>query len=73
MLVMHSGFLVFRTMLSVYIAYLDGRIVGELVQRNGKGFLKGIAWWMTIAVPATYTNSMVSGLHHRPGEDNCTV
>lgn len=31
MLVVHSGFLVFRTVLSVYIAALDGRIVSALV------------------------------------------
>ena len=67
----HSGFLLFRTVLSVYIAYLDGRIVGELVSRNSKGFLSGIAWWMTIAIPATYTNSMVrwpaqAKLGHKP-------
>jgi len=32
------------------------------VNKNGKEFLKGITWWMTIAVPATYTNSMVTFL-----------
>lgn len=26
---------------------------------NGKGFLKGLGWWMALAIPSTYTNSMV--------------
>lgn len=59
LLIIHSGFLVFRTVLSVYIASLDGRIVSALVRGQMKEFVLGIAWWMTIAIPATYTNSMV--------------
>ncbi|SAM05940.1 hypothetical protein [Absidia glauca] len=60
MLVIHSGFLVFRTILSVYIASLDGRIVSALVQGKVKDFVLGIVWWMTVALPATYTNSMLT-------------
>ncbi|SAM03938.1 hypothetical protein [Absidia glauca] len=60
MLVVHSGFLVFRTILSVYIASLDGRIVSALVQGKMKDFIMGITWWMTVALPATYTNSMLT-------------
>jgi ATP-binding cassette subfamily D (ALD) long-chain fatty acid import protein len=30
-----------------------------LVRGNGRGFLMGIVYWMGIAIPATYTNSMV--------------
>ncbi|KAI8063565.1 ABC transporter transmembrane region 2-domain-containing protein [Gongronella butleri] len=60
MLVVHSGFLVFRTILSVYIASLDGRIVSALVQGKVRDFIIGILWWMTVAVPATYTNSMLA-------------
>lgn len=76
LLVLHSGFLgiihvielfnvlmcnvVFRTVLSVYIASLDGRIVSALVRGQVKEFILGIIWWMTVAIPATYTNSMVS-------------
>ncbi|KAI8093058.1 ABC transporter transmembrane region 2-domain-containing protein [Halteromyces radiatus] len=60
MLVVHSGFLVFRTILSVYIASLDGRIVSALVQGKVKDFILGIIWWMTVAIPATYTNSMLT-------------
>ncbi|GAA5796800.1 hypothetical protein HPULCUR_002175 [Helicostylum pulchrum] len=60
LLIIHSGFLVFRTVLSVYIASLDGRIVSALVRGQMKEFVLGIAWWMTIAIPATYTNSMLS-------------
>lgn len=51
--------IVFRTMLSVYIASLDGRIVSALVRGQAKEFMVGLLWWMTVAVPATYTNSMV--------------
>ncbi|KLP01730.1 adrenoleukodystrophy protein [Fusarium fujikuroi] len=39
---------------------MDGAIVKALVKGNGKEFLKRIVWWMLIAVPATFTNSMLS-------------
>lgn len=60
MLLAHTSFLVFRTVLSVAVARLDGRIVRDLVSANGKGFLKGIGLWFALAVPSTYTNVMVS-------------
>lgn len=55
----HSVFLVLRTLLSVYVAELDGRLVSNLVRGKGKDFLLGLVWWMIVAVPATFTNSMV--------------
>ncbi|KAL1922656.1 uncharacterized protein VTP21DRAFT_10195 [Calcarisporiella thermophila] len=60
LLIVHSGFLVLRTLLSVYVAALDGRIVSALVRVRGKEFLKYLLWWMLVAVPATYTNSMLT-------------
>ena len=56
----HTSFLVFRTVLSVAVARLDGRIVRDLVSADGKGFLKGLGLWFALAVPSTYTNVMVS-------------
>jgi ATP-binding cassette subfamily D (ALD) long-chain fatty acid import protein len=38
---------------------MDGALVSSLVRGKGKDFLIGIIWWMVIAVPATFTNSMV--------------
>ncbi|RUO96617.1 ABC transporter transmembrane region 2-domain-containing protein [Jimgerdemannia flammicorona] len=58
-LLLHSVFLVLRTWLSVVVAKLDGQIVRDLVAANGKSFLRGIGYWFAIAIPATYTNSMV--------------
>lgn len=58
----HTGFLILRTYLSVLVARLDGAIVRDLVSANGKGFLRGLGFWFLLAVPSTYTNSMVSGL-----------
>ena len=60
LLISHSFFLVVRTMLSLYVADLDGKLVSSLVRGRGKDFLKGIVWWMVVAVPATFTNSMAS-------------
>lgn len=60
LLISHSFFLVVRTMLSLYVADLDGKLVSSLVRGKGKDFLVGIVWWMIVAVPATFTNSMVS-------------
>lgn len=59
LIVSHSVFLVLRTLLSLYVAELDGRLVSNLVRGKGKDFLLGLVWWMTVAIPATFTNSMV--------------
>ncbi|TBU61179.1 ABC transporter transmembrane region 2-domain-containing protein [Dichomitus squalens] len=62
LLVMHSSFLVLRTVLSIAVARLDGRIVRDLVSADGKGFAKGIGLWFLLAIPSTYTNSMIRHL-----------
>lgn len=48
-----------RTYLSLLVARLDGRIVRDLVSANGRGFVKGLGLWFVLAVPASYTNSMI--------------
>ncbi|KAI5120609.1 hypothetical protein M0805_008085 [Coniferiporia weirii] len=62
---LHSFFLVLRTILSVGVARLDGRIVRDLISGNGKGFLRGIGWWFAFAAPSSYTNSMLHYLQHK--------
>lgn len=58
LLISHSVFLVLRTLLSLYVAELDGKLVSNLVRGKGKEFLTGLVWWMVVAIPATFTNSM---------------
>ncbi|KAF2016821.1 hypothetical protein BU24DRAFT_387642 [Aaosphaeria arxii CBS 175.79] len=60
LLISHSIFLVLRTMISLYVAELDGKLVSNLVRGKGRDFLTGLVWWMAVAVPATFTNSMLS-------------
>lgn len=59
LLISHSVFLVLRTLLSLYVAELDGKVVSALVKGKGKDFVLGLVWWMLVAVPATFTNSML--------------
>jgi ATP-binding cassette subfamily D (ALD) long-chain fatty acid import protein len=65
LLISHSVFLVVRTLISLKVAAMDGALVSSLVRGKGKDFLLGIVWWMLIAIPATFTNSMVG--HVREG------
>lgn len=60
LLISHSFFLIIRTLISLKVAEMDGAIVKALVKGNGREFLMRIASWMLIAVPATFTNSMLS-------------
>ncbi|KAH5836289.1 hypothetical protein HBI94_006440 [Parastagonospora nodorum] len=60
LIISHSVFLILRTMISLYVAELDGRLVSSLVRGRGGEFLVGLGWWMCVAVPATFTNSMLS-------------
>lgn len=66
LLLIHSSFLVGRTLLSLYVASLDGAIVAALVRRQGRAFLLRILIWLAIAWPATYCNSMISCKLLRP-------
>lgn len=71
MLISHSFFLVLRTLISLRVAEMDGAIVKALVKGNGKEFMTRILWWMLIAVPATFTNSMVGSDRFIPWRDVC--
>ncbi|KAH8116020.1 ABC transporter transmembrane region 2-domain-containing protein [Phellopilus nigrolimitatus] len=62
---LHSLFLVLRTVLSVGVAKLDGRIVRDLVSGDGPGFLRGLGWWFAFALPSTYTNAMLRHLQSK--------
>ena len=63
--IFHSFFLVLRTVLSVGVARLDGRIVRDLISGDAKGFLRGLGWWFAFALPSTYTNSMLRHLQSK--------
>lgn len=67
MLAVHSFFLLARTALSLYVADLDGRIVSALVTKKPQLFLMNLARWIAIAIPATYTNSMIQYLQSELG------
>lgn len=60
LLASHSVFLVVRTLLSLQIAAMDGALVKSLVGGQGGQFLRRLVWWMLMAVPATFTNSMLA-------------
>ncbi|KPV72593.1 uncharacterized protein RHOBADRAFT_48881 [Rhodotorula graminis WP1] len=55
----HTTFLLLRTYLSLLVAQLDGKLVGDLVSANGRGFLEGLAYWFLLAIPSVYTNAMI--------------
>ena len=63
LLAAHSYFLILRTILSVAVARLDGKIVKDLVSADGYGFMRGLGLWFALAIPSVYTNSMVRPLH----------
>ncbi|PWN38677.1 putative peroxisomal half ABC transporter [Ceraceosorus guamensis] len=65
LLALHTAFLILRTYLSVLVARLDGYIVKNLVTANGRGFLRGLGLWFALAVPSTYTNSMIRYLQSK--------
>lgn len=58
-LLAHTGVLICKTFLSIYIAQLDGSIVKALVDRKGMEFLKQVLQWMLVAVPASYLTSLI--------------
>lgn len=67
LLIMHSSLLVFRTVISLYVASLDGKIVASLVRAEPGPFLLNILRWLLVAVPATWTNSWLAYVQNKLG------
>jgi len=62
---LHTSFLLLRTYLSLLVAKLDGMLVRDLVSANAQGFLRGLVYWWLLAIPSTYTNSMIRYLQQK--------
>lgn len=58
-------FLILRTWLSLVVAKLDGQIVKNLINGNGKKFARDLIYWLLIAFPASYTNAAIKYLTNR--------
>ncbi|KAH8100490.1 adrenoleukodystrophy protein [Cristinia sonorae] len=65
LLFMHSSLLIFRTVISLYVAALDGKIVASLVRAQTFPFLWNILKWLLVAIPATWTNSWLSYVQNK--------
>ncbi|KAI0823032.1 adrenoleukodystrophy protein [Trametes gibbosa] len=65
LLFMHSSLLIFRTVISLYVAALDGKIVASLVRAQPLPFLMNISKWLLVAIPATWTNSWLSYVQNK--------
>lgn len=64
-LALHTLFLVSRTLVSIKVAQLDGAIVKTIVDRDVNLFMRYLCFWLGLAIPATYINSMIRFLESK--------
>ena len=61
LLVTQAFLLVIRTLLSLHVATLDGKLVSSLVKGKYSLFLKILlGQWMTLGIPASFINSLIT-------------
>ena len=65
LLTLHTGSLVARTFLSIYVASLDGHIVKAIVEGDVPQFMALLVNWVLLALPATFINSLIRYLESK--------
>lgn len=65
LLTVHTTCLISRTFLSIYVAAVEGAIVKFIVKRDLRQFIIGLLKWFSIAIPATFINSMIRYLENK--------
>jgi len=48
-----------RSMASILVARLDGKLVQSIISKDFRGFVEGLAFWMALSLPAVFINSMI--------------
>lgn len=48
-----------RSYISLRVAYLDGEIISAMIRRNKNEFLRLVAFWLLLGIPASVTNAML--------------
>ena len=62
LMILHTSCLVARTVASVWLATMDGRIVKALVTKKGGKFLRLLAIWLAVAAPISFLNALIKFL-----------
>jgi len=65
LLLCHTASLVCRTFLSIYVANLDGKIVKSIVERDFRRFVIMVFRMLSVAIPATFVNSLIRFLESK--------
>uniref|UniRef100_A0A6B2KZG8 ABC transporter domain-containing protein n=1 Tax=Arcella intermedia TaxID=1963864 RepID=A0A6B2KZG8_9EUKA len=65
LLLLHTGFLISRTFISIQVANMDGALVRTIVQKRPTDFLMNLSKWLLMAIPASYVNSMIRYLEKK--------
>lgn len=61
----HTISLIIRTFLSIYVANMEGAIVKFIVRKDAKNFVRMLVRWFSVALPATFINSMIRYLESK--------
>uniref|UniRef100_A0A0R3RTR8 ABC transporter domain-containing protein n=1 Tax=Elaeophora elaphi TaxID=1147741 RepID=A0A0R3RTR8_9BILA len=59
LIALYSVVLLSRTLLSIYVASLEGNLIRTIVEKQSSAFIRNLIKWFLVALPATFVNSMI--------------
>ncbi|EFO16988.2 ABC transporter [Loa loa] len=59
LIALYSVVLLSRTLLSIYVASLEGHLIRTIVEIQSAAFIRYLIKWFLVAIPATFVNSMI--------------